>query len=158
MVVRALLASGRPHHLWLWNLWADPAFPTLVVEMPPERLARAEDALDAHRGELERNDFRRLLRGRLAANSVLGPERVFGFGGPGLPHAALELLTEIRVADGRAYLCEPRTLRDQEALSLGESGTLEVTEWLLEPSLTTRFGARRHGRGLVDYSAHEPGD
>ena len=57
--------------------------------------------LEAYEGELERNDYRRLLAGRATTNAVLGSERVFGFGSPAaspLPYA--EVLTEVR-SDGR---------------------------------------------------------
>ena len=68
---------------WMWGLWADLPFPTLIAYFGSERLRQILHALDAHAGELERNDYRRLVRGRAEANAVLGPERVFGFGARG---------------------------------------------------------------------------
>ena len=66
--------------LWMWGLWADLPHPTLYVGFDDERMARAIHVLEAHEGELERNDYRRVVRGRAEANRVLGSERVFGWG------------------------------------------------------------------------------
>jgi hypothetical protein len=72
---------------------------------------------------------------------VLAVERVFGFGSPGRDLAGAELLSELALVDGRLRLCEPRLA---EADELGEPGPLDVTDWLFEPSPTSRFGSR-HG-------------
>ena len=67
--------------------------------------------LEAYQGELERNDFRRLLAGRAMANAVLGSERVFGFGSAAaspLPYA--EVLTEVKCVGGRFMASEPHAL------------------------------------------------
>jgi hypothetical protein len=68
-------------------------------------------------------------------------ERVLGVGSQDLGLSGAELLTEVALVDGRFRLCEPRLA---EADELGTAGPLDVTEWLFEPSLTTRFGSR-HG-------------
>jgi N-acetylglucosamine malate deacetylase 1 len=139
--LEAMLAAGGPSHAWIWAIYADIALPTLVHAAGAERLDEIERALEAHAGELARNDMRRLLRARAELGAVLAVERVFGFGahGPDLPGA--ELLAEVALVDGRFLLCEPRLA---EADELGVPGQLDVTEWLFEPSPTMRFGSR-HG-------------
>lgn len=138
----AVAEAGAPQTVWLWSLWGEAAMPTLVVQLPDERLAEIEHALAAHASELARNDWRRLLGARATANAVLGAERVFGFGSPSLPFARAELLTELRLVAGRWRLCEPRILRSGTEADDGTAGGTDVTDWLLEPSVTTRFGSR----------------
>src|SRR5262249_7006459 len=106
----AVAQAGHPDTVWLWGLWGELPLPSLVVEVADERLDEIEHALSAHAGELERNDARRLLRARSAANAVVGAERVFGFGSHALPFRRVELLTELRLHEGRWRLCEPRIL------------------------------------------------
>jgi len=67
---------------WSWGLWRDLARPTIFSPFGERRLAELQHVLAAHRGELARNDYAELLRGRAIANRVLGAERVFGFGSP----------------------------------------------------------------------------
>jgi LmbE family N-acetylglucosaminyl deacetylase len=145
-VARATLAAvagaGAPDTVWLWSLWGESALPTLAVEVPEERLAEIEHALAAHAGELERNDQRRLIDARSTANAVLGAERIFGFGSPSLPFLRAELLTELRLAGDGWHTCEPRVLRTGAEALDGVPSDANVTDWLLEPSLTTRFGSR----------------
>ena len=72
--------------LWLWGLWGDLPFPTILTPVAQPRLEEIESALAAHVGELDRNDYRQLLRGRGLMNASLGPEKAFGFGtAPRLP-------------------------------------------------------------------------
>lgn len=141
-VLAAVAAAGSPETVWLWSLWGETALPTLAVEVTDGRLAEIEHALAAHAGELERNDSRRLLNARSTAHAVLGAERVFGFGSPALPFARAELLTELRLVGARWHICEPRVLRTGTEALDGTVGDADVTDWLLEPSLTTRFGSR----------------
>ena len=138
----AVAETGATETVWLWGLWGELALPTLVVEVTDERLDEIEHALSAHAGELERNDARRLLRARSAANAVVGAERVFGFGSQGLPFRRAELLTELRLVGDRWRLCEPRVLHGAQAAGDGNAGETDVTEWLVERSLTSRFGSR----------------
>lgn len=148
-VVRTVLAGKEPSRLWLWNIWSDPHFATLAVEIESARVEEIQRALSAHEGELNRNDYARLLAGRSQANTVLGPEKVFGFGHPGSTAAGMELLCEVMIADGHAFLGQPRIATNGDMASNAQQ--VDITEWLLESSLTTRFGARRTGRGLVAY-------
>jgi LmbE family N-acetylglucosaminyl deacetylase len=137
----AVRAARAPRHVWLWAIYADVALPTLVRAVDDARLREIEHALEAHAGEVERNDVRRLLRARAELGAVLAGERVFGYGSPGHDFTGAELLSELALVGDRFHLCEPRLATDDE---LGTPGTLDVTEWLFEPSTTARFGSR-HG-------------
>jgi LmbE family N-acetylglucosaminyl deacetylase len=138
----AVAETGQPETVWLWGLWGELPLPSLVVEVTDQRLDEIEHALSAHAGELERNDARRLLRARSAANAVVGAERVFGFGSQALPFRRAELLTELRLDAGRWLLCEPRILDSAATAGDGAAGDTDVTEWLVERSLTSRYGSR----------------
>ena len=124
--------------VWLWGLWADLPFPSLAVAFDEVRLDEILQALGAHRGELERNDYRRLVRGRAEMNASLGPERVFGFGGSGTESAYVELLCEVGLADGAWHLGTRRWL--DPANPVEGLGDLVLDNWLSAPSLTDRFG------------------
>ncbi len=123
---------------WMWGLWADLPFPTLITYFRLEHLQQILHALDAHAGELERNDYRRLVEGRAQANAVLGPELVFGFGGGGGRGELAELATEVVLRDGEWLLGRPRELDPREPLV--EPTCEPVSAWLGEPSLARRFG------------------
>jgi LmbE family N-acetylglucosaminyl deacetylase len=139
--LRSVLAGGGPQHVWLWAIYAEVGLPTLARAVEPDRLVQIERALEAHAGEVRRNDVRRLLRARAELGAVLAVERVFGYGSTGRNLPGAELLSELVLVDGRFRLGEPRLA---EADELGEAGPLDVTDWLFEPSTTTRFGSR-HG-------------
>jgi LmbE family N-acetylglucosaminyl deacetylase len=109
-VSAAVADVGRPQTVWFWELWGFLAEATLLVRTD-EVLDRVCAALEAHRGELARNDFRRLVRARATVASVLGPERVFGFGADGVSYEAAEVLCEMLFAEGEWGLGEPRELR-----------------------------------------------
>ena len=133
------LEEGAPAW-WMWGLWAGLPFPTLITYFRSERLEQILHALDAHAGELERNDYRRLVRGRAEANAVLGPELVFGFGGRGGRGELAELATEVVFKEGDWLLGKPRELDPREPLV--EPTRQPLSAWLTGPSLTQRFGAR----------------
>ena len=102
--------------------------------------------LDAYAGELERNDYRRLLSGRATTNAVLGSERVFGFGSPAaspLPYA--EVLTEVRRMDGRLMASQAHHL-DEGPLPEVQFG-LDLTAWVESPSVHQVVGPIREVRG-----------
>lgn len=143
-VLTACARARSPTTVWLWSLWGDTAFPSLALELTEARLREVERGLEAHASQLERADYRRLLRARSAAGAVGGAERLFGYGAPGLAFREAELLTELALEGGRWRLCEPRILDDPPTLS-GVPGDLDLTDWLGEPSLTRRFGSR-HAR------------
>lgn len=96
---------------WMWALWGSLACPNLATAFAAPRLDEILAALSAHRGELERSDYRRLVRARAEANACLAPELLFGFGSeaePGDPLA--ELLTEVVRVDGAWRLGRARWL------------------------------------------------
>jgi LmbE family N-acetylglucosaminyl deacetylase len=132
------LEDGAPAW-WMWGLWADLPFPTLITYFRSERLKQILHALDAHAGELERNDYRRLVQGRAQANAVLGPERVFGFGGGGGRGELAELATEVVFKDADWRLGRSRELDPREPLV--EPTREPLSAWLTGPSLTRGFGA-----------------
>ncbi|WP_237573598.1 PIG-L deacetylase family protein [Mycolicibacterium lacusdiani] len=102
-VRRALARSERRVPWWMWGLWAELPSPTLYVPFGEATLATVARALNAHAGENARNAFHRLLPARAVAATVLGSERVFGFGAAQAdPAPYAELLTEITF-DGTSW-------------------------------------------------------
>ena len=102
--------TAPPPRLWLWGLWADLPGPTLYHGFDEALLARALHVLEAHEGELERNDYRDLVRARATANRVLGAERVFGWGARAREQPLAELLVEAVVSDGKWWTTAAREL------------------------------------------------
>ena len=106
-----LEAAAGPTRWWTWALWADLRHPTLYVPFDADVLHEARTVLAAYDGELERNDYTRLLEARSVANAVLGSERVFGFGSAhasSAPYA--ELLTELEWVDAAWRTGSPRVI------------------------------------------------
>jgi LmbE family N-acetylglucosaminyl deacetylase len=135
-------ATARaPERLWLWGLWADLPFPTLAVRFDETHMAEILDALSAHAGEMARNDYRRLVRGRAEMNASLGPERVFGFGTAASQSDTtyVEVLTELGRRGGHWHLGARRWL--DPLAPTAELGDGVIDAWLEEASLTDRFGA-----------------
>lgn len=96
---------------WTWVLWGSLPKPTLATAFDAARLEEILAALAAHRSQLARNDYRRLVRARAEMNASLAAELLFGFGAatpPGVSY--VELLTEVAFADGRRLLGRPRWL------------------------------------------------
>ena len=111
----AVETRGERFEVMFWGLWSDLPVPNVFVPFGADRLCEIQRALRSHAGELQRNRFDRLLESRAAANAVLGPERVFGFGSGATPHEYAELLTHvIWTATGGWKLTPPQTL-DPEA-------------------------------------------
>jgi LmbE family N-acetylglucosaminyl deacetylase len=128
-VGRALLDAGADR-VWLWGLWGELRFPTTVVEFGDERLREIVHALEAHQSQLRRNDYRRLVAGRGAAQTVLAAERVFGFGSPGLAGPYAESTTEL-VRNGTGWrLGAPRRL--DTAAPFPEPTGPHVDRWLAD--------------------------
>ncbi len=104
------LGSSAPRW-WMWALWGTLPQPTLGTAFDQARLDEIISALSAHRGELERNDYRLTVKARAALNASLAPELLFGFGSErssDVPYA--ELLTEVALCDGRWLLGSARWL------------------------------------------------
>jgi LmbE family N-acetylglucosaminyl deacetylase len=128
---------------WMWGLWAPLPLPTLGTTFDEKRLGKILTALSAHEGELARNNYRRLLRGRAEMNAVLAPEMLFGFGAQALEDAVYaELLTEVSL-DGQWLLGEARWL--DPAKPVARASKLSAYDWLFSESLTRQLGPPRAG-------------
>jgi len=113
----AACGEGAPRW-WMWAIWGSLRQPTLATAFGPSRMREVLTALEAHEGELERNDYRRLVEGRAAMSASLAPELLFGFGSPGDPGIDYaELLTEAVPRAGRWLLGGPRWLDAKAALA-----------------------------------------
>jgi LmbE family N-acetylglucosaminyl deacetylase len=131
---------GETPPWWIWGLWGALALPTLATAFDADRLEEILAALAAHGGELERRDYRRLVRARAEANALLAPELLSGFGTSAdseTPYA--ELLTEVVLVEGHWYLGPARWL-DPIDLPVKPTGVV-VTDWLDAPSLTGRLAS-----------------
>lgn len=124
---------------WMWGLWADLPMPTTITPFTEQRLTEILHALEAHQGELARNDYRRLVRGRAEMNASLGPERVFGFGAPARSGYA-ELVTEV-TRIGESWRLGPRRWFEagDRVPGPGAAGR-DVSGWLEGPSITELHG------------------
>jgi LmbE family N-acetylglucosaminyl deacetylase len=107
-----LRENPTPHQVMFWGLWRDLAQPNLLVPYDAARIEEIQHALAAHAGELKRNRYDRLLEGRATAHAVLGPERVFGYGSPGIAEPFAELLRVVTWSPGRGWQPEPPRLFD----------------------------------------------
>jgi LmbE family N-acetylglucosaminyl deacetylase len=145
LVARALrdvlrdLAPVRAYW-WMWGLWGPLPLPTLGTRFDQLRLEEILTALRAHRGELERNDYRRILRGRAEMYASLGPELLFGFGSEDAEMAEaayVELLTEVS-CDGRWRLGAARWLDPGQALAAPSA--VHVEQWLFAESVKPQRG------------------
>jgi LmbE family N-acetylglucosaminyl deacetylase len=127
---------------WMWGIWGDLPAPNVFFPFGEAELSRMLHILEAYEGELERNDYRRLLTGRATTNAVLGSERVFGFGSPAassLPYA--ELLTEVRRQGGRWMASEAHRLDDGPVPDARVD--VDLTAWVESPSVHQLVGAIR---------------
>jgi LmbE family N-acetylglucosaminyl deacetylase len=138
--VRAVLGRGRgPARWWLWRLWGELPLPTTIVPFGPERMAEIIHALEAHHGELERNDYRALVEGRAREVRVLAAELVFGFGSRGLDQPYAELTTEVVLDHDQRLLGQPRLL--DPGAPLASPSEIDVSWWVNAPSVTQRLSA-----------------
>ncbi len=128
--------SVRPRW-WMWTLWGHAPTPSLLVELDESLLERTAHALAAHRGELARTPYDRLLRARAELAAVLGSEQVFGWGsaGPSVPYA--EVLTELLTDRGDWPLAGPRRLDPAHALAGAQPRGSDLRDWLWSPGPRT---------------------
>jgi LmbE family N-acetylglucosaminyl deacetylase len=140
--VEAERGADPPPRLWLWGLWGDLPRPTLYHGFDEVLMRQAIHVLEAHAGELERNDYRDLLRARATANRVLGAERVFGWGAPGRDQPFAELLMEAVVGEDDWWTTTPRALDLKRPLEDPPEPTAAIGWWLHAPSFTERSAAR----------------
>lgn len=127
---------------WMWAIWGDLPFPTIVTMFDDGRAAEIEQALSAHEGEMARADHRVHVEARGRLTAVTAAEKVFGFGAPALAAARAEVVTEVVRDDGEWLLGSPRAL--DAASPLGRPIPRPVTAWLEAPS------AREMGGGPLD--------
>ncbi|MBV8463778.1 MAG: PIG-L family deacetylase [Acidimicrobiales bacterium] len=145
-VQRAMAVLPSTLRWWMWGVWGDLPAPNVFYGFDQKMLDRALHVLDAYAGELERNDYRSYLWGRASANAVMGSERVFGFGSAAvsaLPFA--ELLTEVRLLDGRFLATQPHLL--DEGGQPTSTYDADLTAWLESPSVHELVGYIREVRG-----------
>lgn len=140
--IAALRARVTPR-LWLWGLWADLVLPSSLCVFDAQRLNEIEHALSAHVGELARNDYSRLLRARASAAAVLGPERVFGHGSPGLPgELYAETVCDVTLGPGGEILLSSPTRFDAASFPGDRAASDTVLDSWLDSS-----SARGRSRG-----------
>lgn len=147
-VARATLDAlgGRAQaRLWLWAIWGSLPLPTLYVRFGEETLAAALEALRAHAGELARNDYAALVRGRSLAAHALGSEQVFGLGAGDRGGRYAELLTEVAGGDGDWWAGAAREL-DASAPLAPVPRERRLGWWLRAPSFGELLAGE--GRGL----------
>jgi LmbE family N-acetylglucosaminyl deacetylase len=113
----AIEDSRQPIHWAMWGLWSELPLPNLVVPFEAARLREIRHALQAHRGEVDRNDYLALVRARAAMNAILGTERVFGFGAVGQSHRYAELLSDVVYTSDGWQLLSPRLLDSRDVLA-----------------------------------------
>jgi LmbE family N-acetylglucosaminyl deacetylase len=144
-VQHALAGLPETVRWWMWGVWGDLPAPNVFYPFGGADLTRMLHIVEAYAGELERNDFRRLISGRATATAVLGSERVFGFGSPAasdLPYA--EVLTEVRRVGDRWMA--------SQAHQLDEGGgdatfTVDLSPWLNASSVHDVIGRIREVHG-----------
>jgi LmbE family N-acetylglucosaminyl deacetylase len=124
--------QGGEARWWMWGIWADLPIPTLITLFDEKRLEEILYALSAHAGEIERNDYRTMVRSRGEANVILAPERVFGFGADRIEGRFAELVTEAVPQQNRFLLGSPRVLTRDNLLAPPQE--LSLDPWLDTPS------------------------
>jgi LmbE family N-acetylglucosaminyl deacetylase len=129
---------GTAPPLWLWGVWADLPFPTLIAPFDRVRLAEIQHALAAHESELARLPLDRLLEARAVLNAGVGEERVHGSGLASDPAVEFaELLSEVVLTPAGWQLGVPRRF-DSEA-PLASPSARPIGWWLTAESLHTRL-------------------
>jgi len=137
----------------MWGIWGDLPLPTLATAFDVVRLEQILAALAAYGGELQRNDYRRLVKARAETNASRGPELLFGFGSAAPKEVRfVELLTEAAWVDGTWLLGKARWL--DSSTPLADPSHTAVSAWLDAPTETSRFGPPG-SQGKVDT---EPGE
>jgi len=122
----------------MWGLWSDLPIPTILHTFEQPVLKSITMALAAHASQLARNDYGRLIVARAQATAVLGPERVFGFGTPGIAVPYAEVLCEAVPRAGRMMLGAPRML-EADAPLLAPTAK-DLSGWLRATSPRDQVG------------------
>jgi GlcNAc-PI de-N-acetylase len=124
-------------HWWMWGIWGPLELPTLGTAFDRSRMEEILVALGAYGGELERNDYRRLLHGRSEMNASLAPELLAGFGAAAPKRLQyVELLTEVS-REGRWLLGQARWL--DATRPLAAPSKLNIRPWLFSKSVTDQY-------------------
>ncbi|WP_219469140.1 PIG-L deacetylase family protein [Rhodococcus qingshengii] len=114
---------------WMYSVWGALPLPTAYLPFGGELMGRADRLLSAYVGEIDRNDYRRLVRGRSMAASVLGAEQIFGFGSTNdfaEPYA--ELFTEVGYRNGKWLAGIPRCINPSAPIT--EMSDRDITSWV----------------------------
>jgi LmbE family N-acetylglucosaminyl deacetylase len=136
---RALEAhGGHAPPLWLWGVWADLPFPTLILPFDRARLDEIRHALAAHASELARLPLTRLLEARAVVNAGVGEERVRGWGATSDPAVEFaDLLCEVVLTPAGWQLGAPRRL--DAAAPLAAPSARPIGWWLRAESVHGRL-------------------
>jgi len=127
-----LAAREAPPAWWMWAIWGDLPFPTVVTTFDDASAHEIAEALSAHEGEMARADHRVHVDARSRLTAVTAAEKVFGFGAPALAATRAEVITEVKWRDGAWVLGAPRAL---DAVSpLAPPTTRVIDAWLDSPS------------------------
>ncbi len=136
---RALEALPVPAPpLWLWGVWADLPFPTLIVPFDEARLAEIQHALAAHASELERLPLDRVIEARAVLSAGVADERVYGSGAARDPSPAFaELVCEVVATPAGWQLGAPR--RFAAGAPFAEPSGRPIGWWLSAESVHARL-------------------
>ena len=134
---RALSAHAGPTPpLWLWGIWADLPFPTMIAPFDAKRLDEVKHALAAHASEQLRLPLDRLIEARAVLHAAVGEERVHGSG-----------LAGDRALEYAELICE--VVLQPDGWRLGASRRFDAEAPLASPS------ARPIGWWLEAESVHD---
>lgn len=114
---------------WMYSVWGALPLPTAYLPFGEDLMDRADRLLSAYAGEIDRNDYRRLVRGRSMAAAVLGAEQVFGFGATNSftdPYA--ELFTEVGYRNGTWLAGAPRCI--DPAAPITAMSDRNISDWV----------------------------
>lgn len=113
---REALAQREGSRLWMYNIWGELPHPTVYSPFEKPTLDRVIEALDAYKGENDRNDYRNMVIGRALLGKVLGSEKVFGFGSAAASDMKYaELFTEV-IRHNNQWLEGPKRVLNSENL------------------------------------------
>jgi LmbE family N-acetylglucosaminyl deacetylase len=126
---------------WMWGLWADLPVPNIVTPFNEDKLSQILYGLEAHAGEIERNDYRKLVSARASANAILAAERVFGFGSQSIDTPYAEVVMEAVPFEGDLLLGSARILQANNVLISPRSSSL--TPWITQTSVRDALGLRK---------------
>lgn len=119
---------------WMYKIWGHLERPTLYSAFEQDKLDAVTEALEAHQGENDRNDYRKMVAGFAMANPGWGSERIFGLGSSTAseqPYA--ELLTEVIYRKGSWLEGRHRVLNANHPFASAITNK-DLSHWLNSPS------------------------